>query len=91
MTSKFGLRIDGSGYLASWREVAMHCLKLNREVWRVHGGRFLRDFEIELLQNFRAGKRWPTNAQAVWVETVIARCHQARDTAARAAEKGPAA
>lgn len=82
---KFGLQIDGSGMIAPWREVALQCLDLNKQTPKRQGGRFLRDFEVTLLTNIRDGKIWPTNTQVAWIETVVARCHQARDAARRAA------
>lgn len=78
MTRSFGLPIYTEGRLASWMEVAQHCLGLNRSIPKSHGGRFLRDFETKLLGEIAQGSRYPTNAHASWIETVVARCHQAR-------------
>nr|USU31054.1 hypothetical protein NG677_17135 [Methylobacterium sp. OTU13CASTA1] len=84
MTRKFGLPIFRQGAIGSWQEVCQHCFTLNRSIARKHGGRFLRDFEVKILTDIMTGKRWPTNANASWIETVVARCHQARDLAAEA-------
>jgi hypothetical protein len=81
-TRKFGLPVYLEQRIESWPEVCRHCLKLNRTILKKHGGRFLRDFEIKILSDIAAGERWPTNANASWIETVVARCHQARAKAA---------
>lgn len=83
MTRRFGLPIFRQGEVGSWQEVCQHCFTLNRSIAKKHGGRFLRDFEVELLNQIMRGQRWPTNANAAWIETVVARCHQARDLAAK--------
>lgn len=88
MTRKFGLPIFRQGDVGSWQEICRHCLTLDRSIAKKHGGRFLRDFEVKLLKEIRAGQRWPTNANAAWIETVVARCHQARASEARPASKG---
>lgn len=84
MTRKFGLPIFRQGEVGSWREVCQHCFTLNRSIAKKHGGRFLRDFEVKLINEIMTGQRWPTNANASWIETVVARCHQARDAEATA-------
>lgn len=84
LTRSFGLPIYCEERLAPWWDVAQHCLKLSRMIPRKHGGRFLRDFEIKILEDIAKGSRSPTNAQASWIETVVARCHQARDADRRA-------
>jgi hypothetical protein len=81
-TRKFGLPVHVEHRIESWPEVCRHCLKLNRTILKKHGGRFLRDFEIKILSDIAAGERWLTNANASWIETVVARCHQARAKAA---------
>lgn len=85
LTRSFGLPIYTEERLAPWWDVAQHCLKLNRTIQRKHGGRFLREFEMKIIRDIASGARTPTNAQASWLETVVARCHQARDAQRRAA------
>lgn len=87
MSRRFGLPIYRQDQIESWFEVTRHCLELNRVFTKKEGGRFLRDFETKLLIAINTGKRWPTNSDAAWIETVVARCHQARD-AARAKRGG---
>lgn len=77
-TRSFGLPIYTDERVESWMEVGRHCLELNRIIPKKHGGRFLRDFEIKLVRDFAEGRLYPTNAQASWMESVVARCHQAR-------------
>ena len=89
LTRSFGLPIYTEERLVSWMEVGSHCLKLNRSIPRKHGGRFLRDFEIRLIEGIAKGSRYPTNAQASWLETVVARCHQARAAERRARAEQP--
>lgn len=90
LTRSFGLPIYTEERLASWSEVARHCLELNRTIPKKQGGKFLRDFEVEIIRWIALGARYPTNAQASWLETVVARCHQARAAwrEAKAAEAG---
>lgn len=80
----FGLPIYTKERLAPWWDVGRHCLELNRTIPRKHGGRFLRDFELKIIRDIASGARTPTNFQASWLETVVARCHQARDAERRA-------
>lgn len=82
LSPKFGLPIYAPEHVSSWFEVVRHCLDLDRKIPKKHGGRFLRDFEVKLLTDILQGLRWPTNANASWIETVVARCHQARAAAA---------
>jgi hypothetical protein len=84
LTRTFGLPIYTEERLAPWRDVGRHCLELNRTIPRKHGGRFLRDFELKIVRDIASGARTPTNAQASWLETVVARCHQARGAERRA-------
>lgn len=84
LTRSFGLPIYCEERLAPWWDVGSHCLMLNRTIPRKHGGRFLRDFEMKIIRDIASGARTPTNAQASWLETVVARCHQARDAERRA-------
>lgn len=84
LSPRFGLPIYCEERLAPWWDVGSHCLMLNRTIPRKHGGRFLRDFEMKIIRDIASGARTPTNAQASWLETVVARCHQARDAERRA-------
>lgn len=86
LTRSFGLPIYCEERLAPWWDVGCHCLMLNRTILKRHGGRFLRDFELKIIRDIADGIRSPTNAQASWLETVVARCHQARAAERRAAE-----
>lgn len=86
LTSRFGLCLYTAERVESWREVGRHCLELNRKIPKRYGGRFLRDFETRILIDIEKGSRWPLNREAAWVETIVARCHQARDAQRRAAE-----
>jgi hypothetical protein len=76
----FGLPLYTPDVIESWQEVGRHCLKLNREVPKKHGGRSLREDEVRLLEDLKRGI-WPTNQKAAHAATIVARCHQARDTA----------
>ncbi|GAB6843995.1 hypothetical protein HNR00_005091 [Methylorubrum rhodinum] len=91
-TRSFGLPIYTDERVESWMEVGRHCLDLNRSIPKKHGGRFLREFEIKLVRDFADGRLYPTNAPASWMESVVARCHQARAAwrRAKAAETGGA-
>ncbi|KQP02628.1 hypothetical protein [Methylobacterium sp. Leaf93] len=80
---RFGLPLWHPDETLPWWEVARECLHLNRILAKRDGERFLRPFEVDLLERFLHQELWPTNAQASWVETVVARCHQARDAAKR--------
>lgn len=82
-TRKFGLPIWYPGEIIPWWDIAGECLRLNRTIHKRFGGRFLLPNHIDLLAAVQEQRIWPTNDQASWIETVVARCHQARDTASR--------
>ncbi|KQQ23702.1 hypothetical protein ASF53_05085 [Methylobacterium sp. Leaf123] len=84
LTRSFGLPIYCEERLSPWWDVGSHCLTLNRTIPKKYGGRFLREFEVAIIRDIVRGVRTPTNAQASWLETVVARCHQARDAQRRA-------
>jgi hypothetical protein len=77
-TPKFGLPLAGPDSVESWAQVAAYCLRINKEIPKKFGGRSLKDFELRLLDMITR-YHWPTNREAVVVETILARCHQARD------------
>ena len=83
LSPRFGLCLYTAERVESWMEVGRHCLELDRKIPKKFGGRSLRDFELKLLTDLKKGSRWPTNAQASWLEAVVARCHQARDAERR--------
>lgn len=84
LSPRFGLCHYTAERVESWMEVGRHCLELDRKIPKRHGGRFLREFELKIIRDIASGARTPTNAQASWFETVVARCHQARDAERRA-------
>ncbi|UMY16633.1 hypothetical protein MMB17_18390 [Methylobacterium organophilum] len=81
---RFGLCLYTTERVETWREVGRHCLELNRKIPKRYGGRFLREFEIKLLEQIKKGGLWPTNTQVAWLERVVAQCHQVRDAQRRA-------
>lgn len=90
LTNKFGLPIHAPDRIVPWPEVAKHCLMLNRTVPKKYGGKFLQDWQKQLLKTLIDDLRQPTNRHVQWIETVVARCHQGRDAAhkARSSDKG---
>lgn len=88
MTTRFGLPLYAPNRIEPWPEVAKHCLQLNRATPARYGGKFLLPFQIDILKSIRDHRRIPTNRLVSWIETVIARCHQARDAHNRAQEAG---
>ncbi|NEU13556.1 hypothetical protein G3T14_15660 [Methylobacterium sp. BTF04] len=78
-TRKLGLPIWGVQKLESWASVSTFCLSQNWDTPKRFGGKFLTRPEINRLREIERGRGWPTNAEAAWIETVIARLHQARD------------
>lgn len=82
-TRKFGLPIWHHGEIIPWWDVARECLRLNKSIPKKLGGRFLLPVHVTLLTAIEQQQKWPTNDQASWIETVIARCHQARDHSKR--------
>lgn len=84
MTSRFGLPIHNESELHSWGSVAQYCIKMNKSIPKRYGGKFLLDWQLKMLSVIAEGV-WPNNSNAKLIETILARCHQARD-AQRAAE-----
>jgi hypothetical protein len=73
-----GLPIYDPETIEPWRNVADHCLQLDRMIPKACGGKFLTKDERARL---KAVTRYApvTNADADWIETVLTRCHAARD------------
>lgn len=84
-TRKFGLAIYSADRIDPWHEVARHCLRLNRTVPKKHGGKMLEDWQKAFLRTLIDDGRQPSNRHVEMLERVVARLHQARDAAARAA------
>ena len=88
LTVKLGLPIERPDRIDSWRDVARYSLDFDKATPKHQDGRFLLPFQTKELDEIRVGKRWPTNAKASWIETVLARCHQIRDKIATTAGGG---
>ena len=75
---KPGLPIWGVKKVEPWCVVAGHCLDLEWAIPKAFGGKFLTPAERDRLRRVR--RYGPvTNAEAAWIENVVARCHEARD------------
>ncbi|WP_019905676.1 hypothetical protein [Methylobacterium sp. 77] len=86
-TRRFGLTIWHPEQVIPWWEVAKHCITESKALPRKAGGKFLRPDEVALLRRIEAHEFWPTNQDASWMETIVARLHQARDFAKRERSK----
>ncbi|MCC0808558.1 hypothetical protein FPV16_20505 [Methylobacterium sp. W2] len=76
---RFGLTVWHPEQVIPWWEVAKHCITESKALPRKVGGKFLRPDEFVLLKRIEAHEFWPTNQDASWLETIVARLHQARD------------
>lgn len=77
-STRWGLPIWGVKKIEPWCVVAQHCLSLDWTIPKAAGGKFLTKEERATLKTFEKYRR-PTNAEADWIESVVARCHAARD------------
>lgn len=78
-TAKFGLPIYNLRRIEPWSSVATFCISQNWDTPKRHGGKLLTKTEIERLRVLQQGRGWPTNAEVAWIETIVARLHQAGD------------
>lgn len=83
LTSKLGIPLFTRDHVDSWGQVARYCLEENRKIPKAFGGKFLQPWQMSLLGRIQDGA-WPKNCEATMLETVVARCHQARDAQRRA-------
>ena len=79
-STRHGLPIWGVKKLEPWCVVAQHCLQLDWIIPKASGGKFLTKAERDRLKKHAgwSGAR-PTNADADWMESVVERCHAARE------------
>lgn len=77
-SKRWGLPIWGVQKVEPWSVVAQHCLSLDWMIPKSAGGKFLTKEEKAALKAFERHRR-PTNAEADWIESVVARCHEVRD------------
>ncbi|AWB26199.1 hypothetical protein DA075_35615 (plasmid) [Methylobacterium currus] len=73
-----GLPIYDPNKVEPWRDVAEHCLQLDWIIPKAHGGRFLTKDERDRLKVIARHHGSVTNGTADWIETVLARCDEAR-------------
>lgn len=79
-SQRYGLPIYNPSKVEPWRDVAEHCLGLDWIVPKACGGKFLTKAERERLKVIARHYGLVTNADAAWIETVLARCETARTT-----------
>lgn len=77
-SKRWGLPIWGVKKIEPWSVVVQHCLSLDWMIPKSAGGKSLTKEEKAALKAFE-GYRQPTNAEADWIESVVARCHAVRD------------
>ena len=73
-----GLPIWGVQKIEPWWIVAGHCLQLDRAIPKAFGGKSLAKSDKVRLRAVQ-GHGPVTNADADWIETIVTRCHAARD------------
>jgi hypothetical protein len=73
-----GLPIWGVQKIEPWWIVAGHCLQLDHAIPKAFGGKSLTKTDKDRLRAFQ--RHGPvTNADAGWIESIVDRCHAARD------------
>lgn len=76
---RWGLPIWGVKKIEPWNVVAGHCLQLDWTIPKAFGGKFLTKEERARLRRLERTYAPVTNADADWIESVVTRCHAARD------------
>lgn len=75
---RWGLPIWGMQKIEPWWVVAGHCLQLDHAIPKAFGGKSLSKADKDRLRAVQ--KHGPvTNADADWIESIVAQCHAARD------------
>jgi hypothetical protein len=75
---RWGLPVWGVRKIEPWWIIAGHCLQLDRAIPKAFGGKSLTKTDKDRLRAVQ-GHGPATNADADWIESIVTRCHAARD------------